>query len=231
MNEALCWNESFECLLKQGFYVFREIGTSEETLRRLLSKIGVCVNGIFEEAIGLVKFDPCIPTRPNSIAYSASEMRPHTDGTFEQIPPKHILLQCVQSDQYGYGVTTIVDGNTIYDIVSSTTKNPESALFVFSRREKFTNVEVTGSIFFPIEETGGIGIRFRSDTKYSIKPLSPFANHVLNLVQTAVNDIQNSQQVYLRTGDAIWLLNHRVLHGRTALSGLSRRILRRARLN
>ena len=213
----------------EGYAVWREFGTNLSDLELLASELGEQSDGVFESGVGYIEFIPDKELE-GSIANSKSDMVLHTDGSFERCPPKYIVLQMLESDYHGFGSTQILTAKNLYLEASKVFCNPENYSFEFSREEhgKVSNTQST--IFHRDNSHEGVHIRFRQDSKYTINALDEHGYELINVIENLIKDGELVTNVCLNQGDVIFLNNHKVLHGRTQLSGKKRRIIRRLRL-
>ncbi|MBL8295381.1 MAG: TauD/TfdA family dioxygenase [Bryobacterales bacterium] len=210
----------------RGWTVFRTGCTDLWIAEVIAAKIGRAHDGVFEKAIDVVSFDPGRSLVTRSIASSSSAMSPHTDGSFEPFPPTDLLFQCIEADESPHGLSTIVTLSSIIQVMSAPHLRALSEPnFFFNRDESGRTSEVRASV---ISASGGV--RYRSDPKYRICCDEPCGQEALAELERILQAGSLEERIVLEVGDIMWLNNTSVLHGRTALSGRSSRVIRRLRL-
>lgn len=208
-------------------YVVLQTSVKEQWILELLKQhFGSNVADSYWKDLFEVRFEPNSYVPTDSIVNSDQELYLHTDGTFEPTPPRSFALQCVQNDIDGYGDTLLVDGWSIVDQLSLTSRTIlEESVFQF-RRPESNQVLLEAHVLEVID--GKYRLRFRNDKKYILRPPSEEAKVALSEFERLARSLQNRISVSLMPGDILLVDNWRFLHGRTALSGRQTRFLRRA---
>lgn len=169
------------------------------------------------------------PQSTKSIALSAAEHPPHTDGSFDDCPPKRFLLQFVEMDGHGGGTSTFWSIPTLLEKMPTVYRNVLSntpAQFVRSDDNGKT-ADFMGPMIYSRPD-GGIALRYRNDTQVRPQPIGDVSlfNEAVGWIETYL--AQTAPVKYqAQAGDIIIVNNDAVLHGRTALSPNSRRLVRR----
>jgi alpha-ketoglutarate-dependent taurine dioxygenase len=148
----------------------------------------------------------------------------HTDNSFSAQPVRYVLMHCWQADPVGGeswvahvdDMLALCDGDLVQRLHSTVYPTP------------FGQATVLGT-----REPGQTTIRFNCRDMHSFAkirkaPLSQQASSDLVTLEAAA--MQCLQRVQLRAGDCIVADNHRVLHGRSAFSPGSGRLLKRLRI-
>ncbi|MFD7734435.1 TauD/TfdA family dioxygenase [Kitasatospora phosalacinea] len=139
-------------------------------------------------------------------------LAPHTDCTQAQDPPRLLLLACQQEGAVG-GSSMLVDGRQVLGDVLRLGSEVLAALSA-PRAAYFGDAD---GRFGPVLEPLGDDrwhLRYRED---ALARFSPDAVPHLPALREAVR--RNTVTVRLRTGQALLVDNHRVLHGRSAFTG------------
>ena len=209
---------------EHGFVLFRTGVTGVWILDLFTEYLGA-VRGVWGKNY-TVNYKPENSPTLGSISQSGNELLPHTDGSFEIDLPPSLLLQCVESDQPNYGISTLIDGWRVIECLTDTSRqllqdNP----FIFYRRE--ANREVTLKI--PIIESRGTAyqLRYRNDEKHPLRHSDEDVSRAFDELVSLINEPRFHVNFQLEPGDILWVNNHRMLHGRSALSGKRGRFMRR----
>jgi alpha-ketoglutarate-dependent taurine dioxygenase len=229
MSEEIDWAAAEAEFKRRGYVVLRGAERANWALSRLASFIGSQAEGVFEHAISEISFEPGVTPKEGSLAYSASGLTPHTDGSFEPEPPTDLLMECWRADEPGHGVTTVVDCREIVTLLEKHQVDILTAeSFVFGRTEGEKKSVVRVPVLTWREDAPHI--RYREDSKYAVEALTSAGAAALAALRTRILAEGSQYSVPLAEGDIIWLDNRRALHGRTPLSGLRSRRMRRVRL-
>jgi|SRR5215469_5612658 len=212
---------------KSGYAVLRNIGTSATELSALAMENGALCGGTFWGELQDVVYDPKAGGK-ESIASTREEMLLHTDGSFEPKPPRYLFLQCVAADEPGFGESVVADIRRIIPKISETAR---AALmtegFEFSRTSNKKTVRVRAAILGQ-DRRGFPSIRYRHDRVYKISAPSRAGESAIAEIRELIHANDNAARINMSEGDVLWIDNHRVLHGRTPLSGTVIRRLRAA---
>ncbi len=209
-----------------GFVLLRTGVLSPWLLGIISMHFGSIRGGSFWDKYFEVIYDPSNPTPGRSLARTATEFPLHTDGSFETNPPKYIALQCIQNDVEGFGVSVLVDSWKLIPQLSDDSRAVlEKSSFLFSRFSSGKEVRA----FSPIlkSQNGQFIIRYRNDRNFTLTPPDDRARVALAEFHTLLNSPDLREEIFLMPGDILVVDNQRLLHGRTALSGKKRRVLRR----
>ena len=139
----------------------------------------------------------------------------HTDGAYDDIPPKVVALRCEIPAQQG-GVTQVVSGKTIYDYLVSQNKEIAESLFA----PDALCVERAGKKSCqPVfrQEGDRVFIRYRSD-KTSTLSLNPKVQEAMLLIKKFLEDERNFMAFTLKSRQVLLTDNTRILHARTTFS-------------
>jgi len=206
-------------------YVVLETGISDIWIMELLAVYLGSVRGIWGKRYE-VNFRPDQEVTKNSVAQSATELPPHTDGSFEIDLPPSFILQCIESDLEGYGVSVLIDSWKVIEMLSKQTLQVLlDAPFKFYRAEMGKEVTLSA----PIIERDGASyqFRYRNDRKHPLIPTSDESSQALKELVAAINSNQVRNEFQLKPGDILWANNKRMIHGRTELSNKVPRKVRR----
>ena len=144
------------------------------------------------------------------------------DGPQLNIPPKYILMGCVNNSKRG-GLSIILDGKKIHDKLKKNKnfKNLLSKEFYFERRG-FKGKKTLLKKIFTIDKKIFIFRYLRDyiDSAYNIvkKKISPKKMDLLNAIDRLMRDKKLHIKYKLMKGDVIILNNYRLAHGRTDFS-------------
>ena len=206
-----------EAVWTNGIAFLRNAPTTEATLRDLACRVGPIRATNFGADFHVeAKLDP------NNVAYTAVELRPHTDLPYHENPPGIQFLHCLAADAPG-GESTFVDGFWVAEWI----RRKEPATFallcdipipyrfhdarhdlrfaapVISRDPDGTYREVRfhNALMAPFDLVGG-----RVDSTY----------RALRCFDQVARSEEAQLVVRLRPGDVVAFRNRRVLHGRRA---------------
>jgi alpha-ketoglutarate-dependent taurine dioxygenase len=218
---------------KEGFVLFHTGVTEVWILDLLAEHFGTVRGGAFWKKhfeVGnhlYITFDPDDPASSrikDSVARSSTEVRLHTDGSFESTPPKALFLQCVQNDTEGYGVSVLVD---IWKVVKELSPLNLKVLletpFQFQRIENGVKVKKEKTV---IEYNNIYAGCYRNDRKSKLIPPTEEAKLALDEFEQIISAQVLQETLFLNPGDILLVDNQRMLHGRTVLSGTHPRMLR-----
>ncbi len=216
--------DAYTTYSQNGFVLFKTSVTDIWILELLSNTLG-SVRGIWGKDYEVDHLPEAVK-KTDSVSQSFEELPPHTDGTFEIDLPPSILIQCLHSDLEGFGVSTLLDG---YKIIEELSKTSLEVLietrFVFRREEHGKEASLLAPI---IEHSGNqYQLRYRNDTKHVLQAPSKEATYALAELVDIISLTNMRQEIQMAAGDILWINNRRMLHGRTTLSGKTRRQIRR----
>ena len=201
-----------------------EAGTAE----RLALKIGYPQESNFGRIQDLV-----VDHGKRSVANRTIGLKPHTDEPYRASPPGLLLFHCVETDVTGAGSSTFIDGFEIAAVLRA--EDPEGFAVLarnpHSFRRHFSN-DIDLISEFPVisidgfDNVDGIRINDRVAAPLSIPPERvPVYYRGLRRLLELAEDPERIIELTLRPGHMAVFDNHRVLHGRTALTLKGRRWL------
>lgn len=195
----------------------------------ILAEIGKHLGKTFGKPAALkfweVKFDPNgKKSKYVSPAGDTEVFQLHTDQSYEPIPARFLLIQCVKADAETFGINQLVHHA---DAIKSLAPETISQL----QKPAFRTTPWKGPISNPsvsVLEANGTAngsIRYRNDREVSIAGTTKEATEALTKFQEALNDPAIKKDVPLKSGDILIIDNWKMLHGRSPLSGTSKREL------
>ena len=155
---------------------------------------------------------------------SNAEHLPHTDGTFDTIPPRIVCLQCVRNAEEG-GDSILLSGAAMlghllsYDRQDLKPLFDDDALTVERKGKKFTGPVLSRG-------EGNYSVRFRSDSSATLQLKASAVAGFESMKMFVVNP-HNQLRFRMQPGQALVLDNAAILHGRTAFKLPSSRCLNR----
>jgi alpha-ketoglutarate-dependent taurine dioxygenase len=137
----------------------------------------------------------------------------HTDGTYDDTPPKAVALRCEIPAEHG-GITQLASGEAIYNYLLSQNKEIAGALFA----PDALCVERAGKkscqpVF--LQEGDRIFIRYRFDETSKLST-NPKVQEAMLLIKKFLEDEKNYMAFTLKEKQVLLTDNTRVLHARTA---------------
>jgi gamma-butyrobetaine dioxygenase len=167
-------------------------------------------------------FDVRAEPRPTDLAYTAIELLAHTDQPYRQPVPGIQLLHCLRNEAPG-GDSTLVDGLAAAEALAAHDPEAHAALVdtdVEYRYDMLTDTVVGRGPLLEYDRSGRFQ-QIRLNTKIDA-PL-PRAEYDLDgfyrgrrWLTEWLNDPAHQVTFRLEPGDAMFMDNLRVLHGRTA---------------
>jgi alpha-ketoglutarate-dependent taurine dioxygenase len=153
-------------------------------------------------------------TDSNSQLLSASNQMfsMHTDGTYENEPPRVVAMQCITPSKNG-GLSQIVYGESVYEYLMENHFQELQNLLAHTLTITRGDQTATRAIF--LEKEGRISITFRADSLVSIA-MTPEVKKAFNLLKEYVNSPNNQLRFKLQANQILLLDNTSVLHGRTS---------------
>jgi len=208
---------------RYGFCVVTGTPPTAEATHALLQRVGyvreTIFGGFWEFTADLNKADT---------AYTNLELRPHTDGTYSHDAPGLQMLHCLHFDGEG-GESTMVDGFRIAQQLRDTSPDHYARL---------ASVAIPGQYIGDGSHLMAARPVFRHDHTGELVQVSfnnadraPFMlahdemialYEALRAFDLLANDVSLQWRHVLRPGEALLFDNWRVLHGRTAYTGLRR---------
>lgn len=201
---------------QDGFSLLRNIETStSQHLLEIAQAIGSIETGIDMQLIGSLVmdlyYDPIkIKTNQRPAYYTSDAFPVHTDLSYVDLPPRFILMHCIQPASDGEGITLLAN----------------CALAFKKLPEHFQNI-LTQPIFYfsyppncPMGTSQALAVcnyrnnkeiwRFRMDSMSCEKDTF----QAVQFFQKALEEV--ASKLTLRKGDLLIIDNHRIAHGRTA---------------
>lgn len=131
----------------------------------------------------------------------------HTDLAHWQIPPRYLLLRCVQG--YADVPTLMLDGRTIAAVVGE-----EMMGRALTRPRRPQNGEIR---ILRLRQVCGLGEIIRWDQVY-LRPASPVGKLVFSRFQSLIDGAQPIPVVMVDDGDVVLIDNWRMLHARPGIA-------------
>lgn len=178
-------------------------------------------------------FDIISEPDPFTPSQSSAELDPHTDDPYRYAPPGISILHCVSPCDGGGGETTIVDGFAVADALADEAPWAHETLRTVPvpyvhRRD--SDVEQGAAVhlraeapIISVDHAGRVcGVRFHERSMAPLR-LDPDTTddvyRALIVFSRMVNSDRFSFRRRLAAGEAVVYDNHRVLHGRNAITG------------
>jgi len=201
---------------RYGYVVFRNTPVEEGTVRRICDRLGYISGNNFGWT-----FDVRAEPRPTDLAYTAIKLLAHTDQPYRQPVPGIQLLHCLRNEAPG-GDSTLADGLAGAEALAATDRAAHAALVECEtefRYDMVTDTVVTYGQVLDYDRSGRFR-QIRLNTKLDA-PL-PRADYDLDAYYRGrrwlcewLNDPAHQVTFRLEPGDAMFVDNYRVLHGRT----------------
>ena len=206
-----------ETVWQMGVAFVRNVPTSEATLRDLAERIG---------PVRATNFGPDFHVEakvdPNNVAYTAVELRPHTDLPYHRNPPGIQFLHCFTADAPG-GESTLVDGYWVADRIRRDDSGAFRVLCDVPIPYRFLDGDNDLRFAAPVVASDPDGtyreIRFHD-------ALTAPLDLPVAMIETTYRALRRFDQVArsdeaqfvarLQPGDVMVFHNRRVLHGRKA---------------
>ena len=208
---------------RYGFCVVTGTPPTAEATHALLRRVGyvreTIFGGFWEFTADLEKADT---------AYTNLELRPHTDGTYSHDAPGLQMLHCLYFDGEG-GESTMVDGFRIAQQLRNTSPELYSLLAGVAIPGQYLGDGSHLMAARPVlrhDHTGEL-----VQVSFNNADRAPFMlphdemialYDALRAFDLLANDVSLQWRHVLRPGEALLFDNWRVLHGRTAYTGLRR---------
>jgi gamma-butyrobetaine dioxygenase len=201
---------------RYGYVVFRNTPVAEGTVRRICDRLGyICGNNF-----GWT-FDVRAEPKPTDLAYTAITLLAHTDQPYRQPVPGIQLLHCLRNEAPG-GDSTLADGLAGAEALAAADPAAHQALVQCEtefRYDMLTDTVVTYGRVLEYDREGRFR-QMRLNTK--LDAALPRPDYDLDGYYRGrrwlcewLNDPAHQVTFRLEPGDAMFVDNHRVLHGRT----------------
>ncbi len=209
-----------ECLrsfFRHGYVVFRNTPAEPGTVARVADRLGYIVGQNF----GWV-FDVEAKPSPTDLAYTAIELRAHSDEPYRRPVPGIQMLHCIRNEAPG-GDSTLVDGLAAVDALLAEHPAWHAALvetevewrydmgtdtvvgrghvLEYDRHGRYTQIRINTKLDEPIVRCGHDLDDFYAGRRWLCE---------------WTNDPAHQVTFRLEPGDIMFMDNHRALHGRTA---------------
>lgn len=214
-------------LANQADVVIIRAGTDEEILNRLTLLLG---GAMASRAFSTLRVIQINATKQHSYAESARPHLPHTDGTFEIMPPHRFILQTVETDSHGGGVSLFLGIRSVLSGIPATHLDAlVTALVQFRRRDDHGEEDAAVDTILYLRPDGTVGFRWRNDTEVFPEVVDSRGTLIAKAIEWVSQRIAMLEPAAYAAaaGDLLIVNNDAVLHGRTALHPQSRRCLRR----
>jgi hypothetical protein len=151
-------------------------------------------------------------------------LAPHTDSTFMDEPHSIVAFQMVRSDEAGGGRSTIVAAD---DVVSEL--DPDTIATLREPRFALSNERLLPILW---DSQSSVSMRYyRRQMDYILAQRGEESRFtpLLNMLDELLSDLAEDREFALADGEVLIFNNQKVLHGRTAMSPESGRLLYRFR--
>ncbi len=214
-------------LRDEGFAQVRQVPLADSAVEELAGRIAYCRQTNFG-----VGFEVISKPDANNVAYTALELKAHTDLPNREMPPGIQFLHCVE-ESTGGGESFFVDGFYAADQLRQVDPEAFALLSTTAVPFRFHDAEWDLRWKAPVIELDYEGevaeIRYHNAL---MAPLDVAADLVrpmyraLQTLTTILREPSNVLQLRLHPGDLVAFHNRRVLHGRSAFNpGSGRRRL------
>ena len=201
---------------KYGFVIVQDVPTNDNFLVNFGNMIGSVKRTNFGEHFN-VKSKP----NPNDLAYTALELKSHSDNPYRKPVPGIQLLHCIANESSG-GDSSLVDGYSVSKYLENNYKEYFKILTETNVNFKFTDVDVileNKSKIIELDNEGNFKqISFSGRLDYvpllENKKLETFYN-ARKLMYELCNSDQFKIKFRLNKGMIAMFDNLRLLHGRT----------------
>ena len=201
---------------RYGYVVFRNTPVEEGTVRRLCDRLGYISGNNFGWT-----FDVRAEPKPTDLAYTPIKLLAHTDQPYRQPVPGIQLLHCLRNEAPG-GDSTLADGLAGAEALAVADPAAHAALVECETEFRYDMVTDTVVTYGRVLEYDGSG-RFRQ-IRLNTKLDAPLPRPEYDLdayyrgrrrLSEWLNDPAHQVTFRLEPGDAMFVDNYRVLHGRT----------------
>ncbi len=211
-------------LRDRGIAMVRGVPVDEGRVKRVAERIGP-VRGTNFGAV----FDVVSMPKPNSNAYTALPLPPHTDLPYREQEPGYLFLHCLHNEATG-GDSLLVDGFRIAQALRDDDPDSFETLcrvrFSFGFKDELTDFHLRVPVI-ALDEYGDLReIRFNQFTAAPFDVAGdqmPAAYRAWRRFAALTTDRRFLLRLRLRSGDLISFDNRRVLHARTAFDPASGR--------
>ena len=201
---------------RHGYVVFRNTPVEEGAVRRICDRLGYISGNNFGWT-----FDVRAEPRPTDLAYTAIKLLAHTDQPYRQPVPGIQLLHCLRNEAPG-GDSTLADGLAGAEALAAIDPAAHHALTESETEFRYDMITDTVVTFGRVLEYDRSG-RFRQ-IRLNTKLDAPLPRPEYDLdgyyrgrrwLTEWLNDPSHQVTFRLEPGDAMFVDNYRVLHGRT----------------
>jgi gamma-butyrobetaine dioxygenase len=201
---------------RYGYVVFQNTPVAEGTVRRICDRLGYISGNNFGWT-----FDVRAEPRPTDLAYTAIKLLAHTDQPYRQPVPGIQLLHCLRNEAPG-GDSTLADGLAGAEALAAADPAAHAALVECEtefRYDMLTDTVVTHGRVLDYDRSG----RFRQ-IRLNTKLDAPLPRPEYDLdayyrgrrwLSEWLNHPAHQVTFRLEPGEAMFIDNYRVLHGRT----------------
>lgn len=208
--------------------VLREkTAASGERLRSYALRVGGIVEAHGFGEIRSIRYAPGVT---NSTALSLCPLPFHTDGSFLQQPPRRFMLSCIIDDGGGGGSNIFYPLDELLAILPQWAEEAfRTADFLFPQTYDGDLARSWAGTVLSTGDDGCSRIRWRSDHLFRPAVVHAHGTRAAEAVTWLHEHLQKAQPIkYLsRPGDTILVPNESMLHGRTALTEESQRLVLR----
>jgi len=201
---------------RYGYVVFQNAPAEEGTVRRICDRLGYISGNNFGWT-----FDVRAEPRPTDLAYTAIKLLAHTDQPYRQPVPGIQLLHCLRNGAPG-GDSTLADGLAGAEALAAADPAAHAALVECEtefRYDMLTDTVVTYGRVLEYDHSGRF-LQIRLNTKLDAP--RPRPEYDLDAYYRGrrwlsewLNDPAHQVTFRLEPGEAMFVDNYRVLHGRT----------------
>ncbi len=201
---------------RHGYVVFRNTPVEDGAVRRICDRLGYISGNNFGWT-----FDVRAEPRPTDLAYTAIKLLAHTDQPYRQPVPGIQLLHCLRNEAPG-GDSTLADGLAGAEALAAIDPAAHQALTESETEFRYDMITDTVVTFGRVLEYDRSG-RFRQ-IRLNTKLDAPLPRPEYDLdgyyrgrrwLTEWLNDPSHQVTFRLEPGDAMFVDNYRVLHGRT----------------
>jgi alpha-ketoglutarate-dependent taurine dioxygenase len=211
----------FECVFSYGFVVVKEMGLMYDEVERLTKAIGYVRDTHFGRVTDLK-----LRRTGAHLSDFATEIMPHSDETYRQVPTGINIFHCLQASSDGGGISTLVDAHNCATLLRGQDREAFSLLCSLPiQHERRTDGEIIRSNqpAFTLDYEGNvIEVRLNERTMSALSIPSDLIEPAYAALRKAFRiayQPSNRIEYRLDAGEALVFDNLRVLHGRTAFSG------------
>lgn len=229
----------FANIRKNGFVIVKGMPLDEND--RLL--IGFCsILGTPTEPYKRPDTHMVMRLCPGMVKDSIDE-RPHTDGAHWPRPNDLSVLQCINPDKPGKGISKIVHVNTILEQLeqkemSEIIKQYSKIRYPFTLHPDFGSKGIQMKYILTKTKSKTDGPHIRFSVKFIQNCIEKFdlkidSELIKSIVETEkiISKLGSKTQFSLKRGDWLIIDNKKTVHNRTAVSKDSKRLLKKIKLN